>query len=56
MLNVLLFIDGGWLVDEIKGTDCLREEQLKSLRRQYIPSTTCILGKTVYSLYNLYSW
>ncbi|KAL5270079.1 hypothetical protein ACHWQZ_G003536 [Mnemiopsis leidyi] len=43
MLNVLLFIDGGWLVDEIKGTDCLREEQLKSLRRQYIPSTTSLL-------------
>lgn len=43
MLNVLLFIDGGWLIDEVEGTDNTRIEQLEALRGQCIPSTTFLL-------------
>lgn len=44
MLNVLLFIDGGWMVDELEGTDPTRAEQLDALRRHCIPATTFLLG------------
>ena len=46
MLNVLLFIDGGWLVDEVEGTNPDRAEQLHALRAQCIPATTFLLGET----------
>lgn len=43
LLNVLLFIDGGWLVDEEQGTEEGRAEQLHALRCQCIPSTAFLL-------------
>eukprot|EP00116_Pleurobrachia_bachei_P015366 sb/3475628/ len=43
MLNVLLFIDGGWMKDEVDTGDREREEQLESLRRVCIPATTFLL-------------
>jgi len=43
LLNVLLFIDGGWMVDEEDGTEEGRVDQLHALRCQCIPSTTFLL-------------
>jgi len=54
--NVLLFADGGWLVDtvEVTSTDLGRQHQLTSLRRLHLPSL-CLSLHTVLHTSQLYT-